>query len=132
MRIILRKSGIYDVYNQDGGWLFSSTAADNVFAELARMPDIPIEFVDETVEKGTYRTVQELTREELNELKQSYVAETVKNPSWGELADSVDIPDEVIFEKYAGIAFGPKTSSATWERRINQCCPATSALPFTT
>lgn len=108
MRIILRKSGIYDVYNQDGGWLFSRTAADNVFAELARMPDIPIEFVDETAEKGTYRTVQELTREELNELKQSYVAETVKNPSWGELADSVDIPDEVIFEKYAGIAFGPE------------------------
>lgn len=132
MRIILRKSGIYDVYNQDGGWLFSRTAADNVFAELARMPDIPIEFVDETAEKGTYRTVQELTREELNELKQSYVAETVKNPSWGELADSVDILMRLSSRSTPALRLVPKTSSATWERRINQCCPATSALPFTT
>ena len=36
-----------------------------------------------------FRSVEELTREELNELKQNYVAETRDDPSYGELADSV-------------------------------------------
>lgn len=58
----------------------------------------------------TSRSVEELTREELNELKQNYVFETAgdSEPSYGELADSVDIPDEVIFKHYAGVSFGPE------------------------
>lgn len=57
-----------------------------------------------------FRSVEELTREELNELKQNYVFETAggSDPSYRELADSVDIPDEVIFRHYAGILFGPE------------------------
>ena len=55
-----------------------------------------------------FRSVEELTREELNELKQNYVAETRDDPSYGELADSTEISDEVIFEHYAGIVFGPE------------------------
>lgn len=55
-----------------------------------------------------YRSVRELTRNELDELKQAYVTESVGNPSYGELADSVNIPDAVIYAKYAGISFGPE------------------------
>ena len=60
--------------------------------------------------KIAFRSVEELTREELNELKQNYVVETAEGsePSYGELADSVDIPDAVIFKHYAGISFGPE------------------------
>ena len=50
-------------------------------------------------------TVHELSRDQLDELKQNYVFETVENPSYGELADSVGIPDEVVFDYYAGIRF---------------------------
>ena len=49
--------------------------------------------------------VHELSRDQLDELKQNYVFETVANPSYEELADSIDIPDEVVFEYYAGIQF---------------------------
>ena len=55
-----------------------------------------------------YRSVKELTKDELDELKQVYVCETVKNPSYGELADSTDIPDEEIFAHYADVQFGPE------------------------
>lgn len=49
--------------------------------------------------------VRELSREQLDELKQAYVCETVDCPSYGELADAVDIPDDVIFQHYSGIDF---------------------------
>jgi hypothetical protein len=55
-----------------------------------------------------YRDVTELSREELNELKQAYLCEKVDSPSYGELADSTNIPDKVIFAHYAGVAFGPE------------------------
>ena len=45
-------------------------------------------------------TVRELNRNQLNELKQAYVCEMIENPSWSELADSENIPDEVIFNHY--------------------------------
>lgn len=57
---------------------------------------------------ATCRSVEELTREELNELKQNYLFEAVGTPSYGELADSTRIPDEVIFKHYAGVQFGPE------------------------
>lgn len=57
--------------------------------------------------------VTELNREQLDELKQDYIcqlAETgeygdVVGVSYGELMDSVNIPDDVIFEHYDGIMF---------------------------
>lgn len=51
------------------------------------------------------RYVEQLTRNELDELKQSYVSANVDNPSWGELDDSTEIPDEVIFKYYGGVSF---------------------------
>lgn len=54
-------------------------------------------------------TVQELNRNQLNELKQHYVFKKAEeqgySPSYGELADAEDIPDEVIFEEYSHIHF---------------------------
>jgi hypothetical protein len=50
-------------------------------------------------------TVRELSQDQLNELKQAYVCEKVGCPSYGELADSVDIPNEVIYAHYAGYDF---------------------------
>lgn len=57
--------------------------------------------------------VTELNREQLDELKQHYVCqlaetgefEEVVGVSYGELADSVNIQDDVIFEHYDGIEF---------------------------
>lgn len=49
--------------------------------------------------------VRELSRDQLDELKQNYVFESGKNLSYEELADSINIPDEVIFEYYAGVDF---------------------------
>lgn len=50
-------------------------------------------------------TVYELNRDQLDELKQSYVCEKVDCPSYGELADAVDISDEVVQEYYADYEF---------------------------
>lgn len=52
-------------------------------------------------------TVHELTRSQLSELKQAYLCELFQNPSWGDLADAEDVPDDVIFEHYSGIEFVP-------------------------
>lgn len=52
------------------------------------------------------RTVLELSRNELDELKQSYITEKLGSPSYKELSDSQEIPDEVIFKHYADIQFG--------------------------
>lgn len=57
--------------------------------------------------------VTELNREQLDELKQDYICqlaetgeyEDVVGVSYGELMDSVNIPDDVIFEHYDGIMF---------------------------
>ena len=39
--------------------------------------------------------VRELSNDQLSELKQNYVFETVAAPSWGDLADADNIPDSV-------------------------------------
>ena len=49
--------------------------------------------------------VQELSGEQLDELKQAYICETIENPSYGELADATEIPDDIVFEYYAGFDF---------------------------
>jgi hypothetical protein len=55
------------------------------------------------------KTVYELKHDELNELKQSYVTEQAdkrgEGISYGELADSENIPNDVIFNHYNGIVF---------------------------
>lgn len=48
--IILRKSGIYDMYDGRGKWMFSTKSADRVFSRLNDMANVAIKFVDETIE----------------------------------------------------------------------------------
>ena len=53
-------------------------------------------------------TVRELSRDQLNELKQAYaarLAETGEEISYGELVEATEIPDDVIFNHYDGILF---------------------------
>ena len=53
-------------------------------------------------------TVRELSRDQLNELKQTYVAklaETGEEINYGELVEAIEIPDDVIFNHYDGILF---------------------------
>ena len=53
-------------------------------------------------------TVRELSRDQLNELKQAYaaqLAETGEEISYVELVESTEIPDDVIFNHYDGILF---------------------------
>jgi hypothetical protein len=50
--------------------------------------------------------VQELNREQLIELKQSFLCNKQESVSWGELADADDIvSDEELFEEYGHIEF---------------------------
>ncbi len=50
-------------------------------------------------------TVRDLNRDQLDELKQTYVAEMTGNPSYMELADASSIPDGVIYRHYDGVHF---------------------------
>ena len=46
------------------------------------------------------------SREQLNELKETYMFETVcSGPSYSDLAEACNIPDELIFEHYDGYDF---------------------------
>lgn len=60
-------------------------------------------------EKGIkeMKNVKELTREELNELKTSYLTKLNEydSPSYQDYVNAENIPDEIIFEEYAGVAF---------------------------
>ena len=50
--------------------------------------------------------VRQLSREQLNELKETYMFETVcSGPSYSDLAEACNIPDELIFEHYDGYDF---------------------------
>lgn len=51
--------------------------------------------------------VTELTKDQLDELKQAYACKRngEEGISYGELIEAELIPDEVIFEHYAGITF---------------------------
>lgn len=56
------------------------------------------------------RAVQDLTRDELDELKQNYVCEVNEGAGtltyWSDSAEAAaTIPDEVLFEYYAGTNF---------------------------
>ena len=53
------------------------------------------------------KTVKELTREELNELKTSYLTKLNEygSPSYQDYINAENIPDEIIFEEYEGITF---------------------------
>ena len=55
-------------------------------------------------------TVYDLNREQLNELKQSYLCQLVDTGdideiAYGDLIESENIPDEIIFDHYNGITF---------------------------
>lgn len=50
-------------------------------------------------------TVRELTRDQLDQLKQAYICELMADPSWGDLTDAQDLPNDIIFEHYDGIEF---------------------------
>lgn len=50
--------------------------------------------------------VQDLSRPQLNELKESYAQQLKQDDiSWGELSEAHEIPDEIIFEHYDGVTF---------------------------
>lgn len=55
------------------------------------------------------RTVKELTNDELNELKEGYAClmneEDEEGTSYGELIESHNISNEIIFEYYEGMTF---------------------------
>lgn len=63
--------------------------------------------------ENPYRSVEELTRDELTVLKQQLLTERLdkkgEQPSYGELADADEtISDEEVMEAYAGVEFGPE------------------------
>lgn len=49
--------------------------------------------------------VRELNREQIEELKHTYICRKMENPSYQDLADGYSIADEVIFKEYDGIDF---------------------------
>jgi len=53
------------------------------------------------------KTVYDLTREELNELKEAYLIQIAEDEelSYGELCESERIPDDIIINHYAEIIF---------------------------
>ena len=52
------------------------------------------------------KTVYDLSRDEMDELKEAYVEQLATDGiSWGELSESHEIPDDIIFNHYAGIIF---------------------------
>lgn len=57
--------------------------------------------------------VYDLTRSQLDSLKQAYIFETDPAPAWGDLAAAADtLPDAVIFEYYNGVYFSPDDFTA--------------------
>lgn len=52
------------------------------------------------------KTVNELSADELSELKQAYAVQLSDDDlSYGELADAENIPDDIIIDHYSGIMF---------------------------
>ena len=49
--------------------------------------------------------VRELNRQQLNELKAHYIAETMKLPSYEDFANASNIADETIYNYYDGSDF---------------------------
>ena len=55
-------------------------------------------------------TIYELSRDQLTELKQRMIDDEIyekegRDASYGELAEAKSVPDEKVFEKYAGTEF---------------------------
>ena len=50
-------------------------------------------------------TTYELCRQQMDELKENYVVETNYSVSYGEIAEAVNIPDDVIHEHYELVDF---------------------------
>lgn len=89
---------------------------DEIYSALNDFKDSGEELKDEYLyyeyylkEKGIkeMKDVKELTRKELNELKASYLTKLKEDesPSWQDYVNAENIPDEIIFEEYAGITF---------------------------
>lgn len=52
------------------------------------------------------KTVYDLSRDELDELKEAYAVQLATDGiSYGELLESHEMPDDIIFNHYAGIMF---------------------------
>lgn len=89
---------------------------DEIYSTLNDFKDSGEELKDEYLyyeyylkEKGIkeMKDVKELTREELNELKASYLTKLKEDesPSYQNYVNAENIPDEIIFEEYSGITF---------------------------
>ena len=94
----------------------TKTIIDEIYSVLNDFKDSGEELKDEYLyyeyylkEKGIkeMKTVKELTRDELNELKSMYLTklEEDESPSYQDYVNAEKIPDEIIFEEYAGITF---------------------------
>ena len=94
----------------------TKTILDEIYSVLNDFKDSGVEYQDEYLyyelylkEKGIkeMKTVNELTREELNELKASYLTKLKEDasPNYQDYVNAENIPDEIIFEEYAGITF---------------------------
>ena len=94
----------------------TKTILDEIYSVLNDFKDSGVEYQDEysyyelyLKEKGIkeMKNVRELTREELNELKASYLTKLKEDesPSYQDYVNAENIPDEIIFEEYAGITF---------------------------
>jgi hypothetical protein len=57
------------------------------------------------VKGGEKMAVNELTREQLNELKQAYATEVVGAPSYLDMLEAEEISDSVIFDYFSGVEF---------------------------
>ena len=94
----------------------TKTILDEIYSVLNDFKDSGEEYQDEysyyelyLKEKGIkeMKNVEELTREELNELKTIYLTKLNEygSPSYQDYVNAENIPDEIIFEEYAGVSF---------------------------
>lgn len=94
----------------------TKTFLDEIYSVLNNFKDSGEELKDEYLyyeyylkEKGIkeMKNVKELTRDQLNELKQAYATQIKEDSdmSYEELSNATNIPDDVIFEHYEGITF---------------------------
>ena len=94
----------------------TKTILDEIYSVLNDFKNSGEELEDEYLyyeyylkEKGIkeMKNVKELTRDELKELKESYLTKLKEDesPSYQDYVNAEKIPDEIIFEEYAGITF---------------------------
>lgn len=106
----------YDTVEKYKMEIDTKTIIDEIYSVLNDFKDSGEELKDEYLYYEYYlkgkgikemKTVKELTREELNELKTSYLTKLKEDesPSYQDYVNAENIPDEIIFEEYAGITF---------------------------